>query len=99
MAEKPTCRDCGQEMIAAKGFNAILALDPPYDIDVERFTPVSLDVCAKCGQIRLYHASPQQWERAKMEVVSYGYRITGNGEGAGTAGSKKEEFEPRKSRA
>jgi len=102
MAGKPTCRECGQEMIAAKGFNAILALEPPHDVDIERFTPVSLYVCAKCGQIRLYHAGPQQWERSKMEMVSYGYRIRGQGEAPATtaaAGDEKEEIEPRRSRA
>ena len=80
MAGKPTCRDCGQEMIAAKGFHAILAFQPPEDLDSERFSPVSLYVCGKCGQIRLYHAGAEQWEKAKVEVVSYGYRITGEGE-------------------
>jgi predicted RNA-binding Zn-ribbon protein involved in translation (DUF1610 family) len=76
MPGKPTCRDCGQEMIAAKGFHAILAFQPPDDIAFERFSPVSLYVCAKCGQIRLYRACRKQSESEKMEVVSYGYRVT-----------------------
>lgn len=102
MAGKPICRDCGQEMIAAKGFNALLAFHPPQELDSERFTPVSLYVCGKCGQIRMYHASPAQWERAKVEMVSYGYRITGQEENRSSkdgAGSDDGEFEPRRSKA
>jgi hypothetical protein len=102
MAGKPKCRDCGQEMIAAKGFHAILAFEPPEDLDAERFSPVSLHVCAKCGQIRFYHAGPEQWDREKMEVVSYGYRLTGMEEDGGATAAdedEEEEFEPRRSRA
>lgn len=100
MAERPTCRDCGQAMIAAKGYHAILAFEPPDDLDFEQFSPVSLYVCGKCGQVRFYLAGPESWSRARMEVVSYGYRLTGREAGprpAAAAGQR--DYEPRRSRA
>ena len=104
MAEAPTCRDCDQQMIAAKGYHAILALQPPDDLDSEQFSPVSLYVCGKCGQIRLYLADLKSWAADKVEVVSYGYRITGQEPEptpAAAAGKRPGhgEGEPRRSRA
>lgn len=102
MAANPICRDCGQAMIAAKGYHAILAFEPPEDLDYEKFSPVSLYVCGKCGQVRMYLAGPESWGRERMEVVSYGYRLRGDEPEARPAAGESEAgqgYEPRRSRA
>lgn len=79
MADKPTCDDCESEMIAAKGYHAIVAFRPPGALDFDQFSPVSLYVCGRCGQIRLYLAGRHARANPDVEVVSYGYRVTGGG--------------------
>ena len=99
MADTPICRDCDQQMIAAKGYHAILAFEPPDDLDSEQFSPVSLYVCGKCGQIRLYAARQESWAQEKVEVVSYGYRVTSQEPAPDDERAGRLEHEPRKSRA
>jgi hypothetical protein len=99
MAGNPKCRDCGQAMIAAKGYHAILAFEPPEELDYEQFSPVSLYVCGKCGQVRMYLAGPEQWARDKMEVVSYGYRLSGKDEPGPDPRGGDGTPEPRRSMA
>jgi hypothetical protein len=100
MAGIPTCRDCSVPMIAAKGYHAILAFEPPEDLDYEQFSPVSLYVCGKCGHVRFYLAGPESWAREKLEEVSYGYRLSGR-EPATATGRRQPPSgtEPRRSRA
>jgi hypothetical protein len=104
MADTPTCRDCSLPMIAAKGYHAILALEPPDDLDFEQFSPISLYLCGQCGQIRMYAARREALARQNMEAVSYGYRITGEEREPAPADDGGQEaddveHEPRRSRA
>lgn len=97
MADNPKCGDCGQMMIAAKGYHAILAFEPPDDLDYEQFSPVSLYVCGKCGQVRMYLAGPESMAQEKMQVVSYGYRLSGNEEPEPDPRGSEGEPGPRRS--
>ncbi len=81
MVETPTCRECEVEMIAAKGFHALVAFQPPDDVDVTRFTPVSLFVCPRCHQLRIYAAGPGSWARERVETTPLVYQVTLHQEG------------------
>ena len=66
----PTCPDCGIEMkMGPDTFHALLVVEPPGRLFVQRFYPVSLFACPQCALLRLYSAELREreaWEAGRQ---------------------------------